>query len=362
MQTTPIAMAPGMGLNAFFTYEVVVGMGHGWQIAMGTVFISGLLFVVLSILPIRQWIINSIPQTLKVAISAGIGLFLALIALTNSGIVADHPITLVTLGNLLNPSTTLAILGFFVIVALSARRIPGAVIIGILLTTIIGVTSGVSDWYGIASWPPNPMPTLLALDIAGALELGLITVILTFLLVDLFDTAGTLIGVAHRAGFLDARGHLPRLERALIADSTATVAGSLLGTSPTTSYIESAAGTNAGGKTGLTAVVVAVLFLCCLFFAPLAQTVPGYATAPALLFVACLMARGLAEIDWEDATEFVPAMITALSMPLTYSIANGIGFGFITYAAVKILSGSWRECPPAVFVIAILFIGKFTFL
>jgi AGZA family xanthine/uracil permease-like MFS transporter len=358
----PIALAPGMGLNAFFTYGVVLGMGHSWQVALGTVFISGLLFVLLSVLPVREWIINSIPRTLKMAISAGIGLFLAIIALKNAGVIVKHPATLVGLGDMTAARTILAMLGFVIIVALTQRKVPGAVVIGILVTTVLGLAWGVSEWRGFMSLPPDPSPTLLALDLKGAFETGLIVVVFTFLFVDLFDTAGTLVGVAHRAELLDARGHLPRLDRALLADSTATVAGALLGTSPTTSYIESAAGTNAGGRTGLTAVAVAVLFLLCLFLAPLAQTVPDYATAPALLFVACLMTRGLAELDWDDVTESAPAVVTALSMPLTFSIAHGIGLGFITYAAVKLLSGNASQCPSAVFVISLLFIGKFMFL
>jgi AGZA family xanthine/uracil permease-like MFS transporter len=358
----PIALAPGMGLNAFFTYGVVLGMGHTWQVGLGAVFISGILFVILSLLPVREWLINAIPKTLKMAISAGIGLFLGIIALKNAGIVVDHPATLVALGDLQSLPVLLAFAGFFVIVALDSRRIPGAIIIGILATTAVGVLLGVSEWKGLASLPPDPTPTLLQLDLGGALEVGLITVVFTFFFVDLFDTAGTLVGVAHRAGLLDANGRLPRLKRALLADSTATVAGGLLGTSTTTSYVESAAGVRAGGRTGLTAVTVGVLFLLSLFFSPLAQTVPAYATAPALLYVACLMARGLAEIDWEDATDYAPAVVAAIAMPLTFSIANGIGLGFITYAAVKLLSGKIQDCKPAVILIAVLFLVKFAFL
>ncbi len=358
----PIALAPGMGLNAFFTYGVVLGMGYSWEVALGTVFLSGVLFVVLSLLPVRQWIINSIPQTLKIAISVGIGLFLGFIGLKNAQIVIDDPNTFVTLGDLTAPYPMLAVLGFFTIVALSYRQVPGAVLLGILTSTTIGVATGFSPWLGLVSLPPNPMPTLFQLDIVAALDVSLAAVILTFLLVDLFDTAGTLIGVAHRASLLDEHGHLPRLDRALVADSTATVVGSLMGTSPTTSYIESATGINAGGSTGLTAVVVGVLFLLCLFFAPLAQTVPAYAAAPALLFVACLMVRGFAEINWNDPTEFAPAVVTALAMPLTFSIADGIGLGFIAYFAIKILSGKWNECSPAVALIALMFLGKFAFL
>ena len=248
------------------------------------------------------------------------------------------------------------------IVALYTRRVPGAVVIGIFATTVLGIGLGVSEWKGLASLPPDPSPTLFQLDIAGALTLSLAPMIFSFLFIDLFDTAGTLVGVAHRAGLLDSQSRLPRASRALLADSTATVAGAVLGTSTTTSYIESAAGIEVGGRTGLTAVVVAGLFLLCLFFAPLAQSVPGYATAPALLFVACLMARGLAEIDWEDATEYAPAVITALAMPLTSSIADGMGLGFIAYVALKIATGKARTCPPAVIAIALLFAARFTFL
>ena len=358
----PIALAPGMGLNAFFAYGVVLGMGHTWQVALGAVFISGILFIVLSILPVREWIINAIPRGLKLAISAGIGLFLAIIALKNAGVVVDHPATLVTLGDPTSWPVVLAFLGFFAIVALNHLKVPGAVILGILGVTVAGVALGVSEWQGLASMPPDPLPTFLQLDIAGALQIGLVTIVFTFLFVDLFDTAGTLVGLAHRAGLLDEQGRLPRLGKALIADSTATAVGSLIGTSTTTSYIESAAGINAGGRTGLTAVTVAVLFLLALFFAPLAQTVPAYATAPALLFVACLMTRGLAEIDWDDVTESAPAVVTAIAMPLTFSIAHGMGIGFITYAAVKILSGKGSDCPPAVYVIALLFVLKFSLL
>lgn len=357
----PIALAPGMGLNAFFAYGVVLGMGHSWQTALGAVFISGLLFVILSVLPVREWLINSIPQSLKLAISAGIGLFLALIALKNAGIVADHPTTLVTMGDLSASGALLALAGLIVIAALHYRRVPGAVIIGILAVTAVGILIGASEFRGIAAMPPSPAATLFAMDIAGALNVTLASVIFTFLFVDLFDTAGTLIGVAHRARLLDSLGRLPRLKRALVADSTATVVGAALGTSPVTSYIESAAGTNAGGRTGLTAVVVAGAFLLCLFFAPLAETVPPYATAPALLFVACMMTRGLAELPWDDVTEYVPGVLAALAMPLTFSIADGIGLGFISYALIKILSGRFAQCSPPVIIIALLFIIKFAF-
>ncbi len=355
----PIALAPGMGLNAYFAYTVVLTLGYSWQTALGAVFISGVLFICLSLLKVRQYLINSVPRTLKLAISAGIGLFLGLIALQNAGLVAAHPTTLVTLGDMSRPEPALAMLGFALIAALTWRRVPGAVLLGILAATVAGLPLGLTSFQGIVSAPPDPRPTLLALDLAATLQVGFVTVVFTFFFVDLFDTTGTLIGVAHRANLLDEDGRLPRLNRALLADSSATVAGSMLGTSTVTSYIESAAGTNVGGRTGLTAVVVAGLFGLTLFFAPLAAMIPAYATSSALLFVAALMARGLAEIEWDDVTEYAPAVITAIGMPLTFSIATGIGFGFISYAAIKLLSGRWREIGPAVLVIAALFIVKF---
>jgi len=337
-------------------------MNHSWETALGAVFLSGIIFLILSILPIREWIVNAIPRSLKMAVSAGIGFFLAIIALKNAGIVVDHPATLITLGDLTQPAAILACAGFIVMAALDRLRVPGAIIIAVLGTTALGIALGVSAFNGIVSAPPSLAPTFLKMDIAGAFEVGLISVVFAFLFVDLFDTAGTLVGVAHRAGLLDSEGKLPRLRNALMADSVATVAGAALGTSTTTSYIESAAGIKAGGRTGLTAVVVAVLFLCALFLAPLATTVPAYATAPALLFVACLMARGLAELDWEDVTEYAPAVVTAIAMPLTFSVATGIGFGFITYAAIKILSGRIAELKPAVAIIGVAFVLKFALL
>jgi AGZA family xanthine/uracil permease-like MFS transporter len=358
----PVALAPGMGLNAFFAYTVVQGMGHSWQTALGVVFVSGVLFVVLSVLPVREWIINSIPTTLKLAISAGIGLFIALIGLMNAGIVVGDPATLVTLGDLLSPAPLLALGGFALIIALDYRRVPGAIIIGILAATVAGLPLGLSEWQGVVSLPPDPTPTFLQMDVGAALQLGLVAVVFTFLFIDLFDTAGTLVGVAHRGGLLDQRGRLPRLGKALLADSTASVAGAALGTSTVTSYVESVAGIKVGGRTGLTAVTVALLFLLCLFFSPLAQTVAAYAAAPALLFIGCLMARGLVEINWNDVTEYAPAVVTALAMPLTFSITDGIGLGLIVFAAAKILAGGIRACPPAILLIAVLFVLKFVFL
>jgi AGZA family xanthine/uracil permease-like MFS transporter len=355
----PIALAPGMGLNAFFAFTLVKGMGMSWQAALGAVFISAVISMALSLSPIREWIFNAIPRPLKMAISAGIGFFLGIIALENAGIVVANPATLVTLGDVTKPAVVLACAGFVLMLALDARRIPGAIIIAILAVTAVGVALGVSPGGGVFSLPPSLAPTFLQLDIRGALSFGLVTIIFALVFVDLFDTAGTLVGVAHRAGMLTPDGKLPRLRQAMLADTSASLIGSLLGTSNTTSYIESAAGVKAGGRTGLTAVTVAVLFVLALFLAPLAGTVPVYATAPALLFVACLMARGITELNWDDVTEYAPAVVTAIVMPLTYSIANGIAFGFIAFAAAKVLSGRFREMGWPVAILALVFLIKY---
>ncbi len=360
----PIALAPGMGLNAYFAYTVVGQMGFTWQAALGAVFISGLLFIVVSLFRVREAIVNAIPRSLKFAISAGIGLFLAFIGLKNAGIISAHPATFLTLSDFHNnPGALFAILGFILIVALEQRKVPGAIIISILLVTVASVLCGVTPFSGqVVSMPPSLAPTFMKMDLEGALHAGLLTVVLTFFMVELFDASGTLIGVCHRAGLLNAEGKLPRLKRALLADSSAIVAGAMIGTSSTTAYIESAAGTSVGGRTGLTELVVALLFLAALVFAPLAGMVPAFATAPALCYVAVLMVRGLSEIEWDDLTESAPAVVTAIGMPFTFSIAHGIAFGFITYAAVKILAGRVRELSPMVAVLAVLFILKFAFL
>ncbi|WP_417330018.1 NCS2 family permease [Halomonas cupida] len=358
----PIALAPGMGLNAFFTYTVVLSMGHTWQVALGAVFLSGVTFFILSVLRIREWIINSIPLTLRLGIAAGIGLFLAMVALKNAGIIVDNPATLVSVGDLAQPGPLYALAGFFVITALAYRRVTGAVMIGILGVTLVAIVLGHNEFAGLVSMPPSVMPTLMQMDIAGALDVGMISIIFAFLFVDLFDTSGTLVGVAHRGGLLDKDGKLPRLGRALMADSTATMAGAALGTSTTTSYVESTSGIAAGGRTGLTAVVVAVLFLASLFLAPLAGSIPAYATAGALLYVASLMAGSLASADWDDATEAAPVLIAALAMPLTFSIAEGIALGFVSYLAIKTLAGRFSDLNPAVVVLGLLFAIKLIFI
>jgi adenine/guanine/hypoxanthine permease len=356
----PIALAPGMGLNAFFAFTVVLGAyKFTWQQALAAVFCSGVIFFLISIFNIREYIINSIPKNLKFAISAGVGLFLGIIALEKAKIVVAHPQTLVTLGDLKQWPAILCLLGFVVIVALNYRKIIGGTLIGILLVSVIGLPLGLAKFGGVVDVPPSLAPTFFQLDFSRVTELTFLIVVFSFFLVDLFDNAGTLIGVTQRAGFLDKEGKLPRMKQALVADSFAAMFGSLIGTSTTTSYIESAAGVSAGGRTGLTAVFVAIFFLLALFFSPLADMVPAYASAAALLFVACVMARGLAEMDWDDITEYAPAVVCAISMPLTYSIATGIGLGFITYALAKIIAGKFTEAKPAVVILAIVFAIRF---
>ncbi|CAH2600496.1 NCS2 family permease [Rhodovastum atsumiense] len=355
----PLALAPGMGLNAYFAFVVVGGMHVPWQVALGAVFLSGLLFLAVSLLRLREWLINTIPLSLKLGIGAGIGLFLALIGLEGMGLVVAHPATLVTLGHLATTKTLLGCLGFVVMAALAARGVSASVLIGILVTAAAGIPFGLTNFTGIVSAPPSIAPTFLQMDISGALGLGIVSVVLTFFLVDLLDNAGTLIATTHRAGLMRPDGTVPRLRQALTADSGGAIMGSVLGTSTVTSYIESAAGIQAGGRTGLAAVVTGLLFLATMFFAPLATSIPGFATAPALVFVACLMARALRDVNWDDMTDYLPAIVTAIAMPFTFSIATGIGVGFIVHALVKTLAGRPREVGGAVWLIAVASAAKF---
>ncbi|MGB7483357.1 NCS2 family permease [Castellaniella ginsengisoli] len=354
----PIGMAPGMGLNAFFAFTVVAQMGYTWQQALGAVFISGVVFVILTVTGAREWLVAGIPASLRSAIAAGIGLFLGIIALGSAGIVVANPATKIGLGDLTHAPTLFAILGFFIIAALGALKVRGAILIGILAITVLSIITGHTQFQGIFSAPPSLAPTFFQLDIMGALNTGFFHVILVFVLVEVFDATGTMIGVATRAGLIRP-GNPGRLGRALLSDSSAIVAGSMLGTSSTTAYVESASGVQAGGRTGLTALTIAVLFLLALFLSPLAAIVPAYATAPALLYVACLMLRELVDVNWDDITESIPAAIAAIAMPLTYSIANGLAFGFISYVAIKALSGRFRDIHPATLLVAVLFVIKY---
>ncbi|MEI8602484.1 NCS2 family permease [Shewanella sp. PP-Sp27a-2] len=361
MANYPIALAPGMGLNAFFTYTVVGEMGYSWETALGAVFLSGICFLILSLVRIREWIVNSIPMSLRIGIAAGIGLFLALIGLKSAGIVVASPATLVTLGDITAFPAVMAVLGFFLIIAMVQRGMKSAVILSILIITALGLVFGDVQYHGIVSMPPSIMPTFLKMDLSQVFEVSMLSVVFAFLFVDLFDTSGTLVAVAQRGGFLDEKGRLPRLNRALTADSLATIAGAAFGTSTTTSYIESTAGVSAGGRTGLTAVVVGLLFIAALFLSPLAGMIPAYATAGTLFYVAILMMSGLVHVEWEDLTEAAPVVVVCILMPLTFSIATGIAFGMISYAAIKLLTGRFSDLNVGIVVLAALFVAKFIY-
>ncbi len=357
----PVALAPGMGLNAFFTYTVVLEMGKSWQVALGAVFLSGCIFVLISLFKVREWAINAIPDTLKQGIVAGIGAFLAFIALKSAGIIVASPATFVTLGDLTQFSPAMAILSFFLIVVFIQRNIPGAVILAILVITIISLVSGHTEYHGLMATPPSIAPTFMQLDIAGAFDVTMISVIFAFLFVDLFDTSGTLIAVTKKAGLMKD-GQIPNMGKALLADSTATITGTLLGTSSVTSFVESNAGVAAGGRTGLVAVTVGVLFLLALFFSPLAGMIPAYATSGAIFYVSVLMLFTLRDIDWDDLTEAAPVAVVLFLMPLSFSIADGISLGFITYTVAKVLSGRHKEVSLAVWVMTVILLAKLIFL
>jgi AGZA family xanthine/uracil permease-like MFS transporter len=348
----PVALAPGMGLNAFFTYAVVFGMGFTWQQALAAVFCSGILFLLISISPLRAYLINAIPRSLKFGIGAGIGLFLAIIGLKNAGIVVDNPATLVGLGDLKSAPVLLALLTFTLMIALDKLKIPGAIVISILVTTVIGFIFGVAQFQGFASSIPSMSPTFMQLDFSSIGSSLFLIVIFTILFVDFFDTAGTLTSVANLSGKVDKKGNVENIQKAVFSDSIATVVGSIFGTSNTTSYIESGAGIKEGGKTGLVAVSVGIFFLLCLFLAPLAKSIPAYATGAALVFIATFFCKNLVNIDWDDISEYSPALLAAFIMPLTYSISNGIALAFIVYVVAKAISGKMSDLNPAVLIIA----------
>ena len=356
----PIALAPAMGLNAFFAFVVVQKLGYSWQVGMGAIFLGSVGLFLLTLLKIRYWFMASIPHGLRVGIGAGIGLFIALIGFKNMGIVVPNADTLVALGDLHDPKVLLGVLGFFVIVILSAKGIHSGVLISIaLITGLALIFDPVVAFHGIVSMPPSLDSVVGQVDVAGAFDLGLFGIIFSFLLVNLFDSSGTLIAVTTKAGFADKQGRFPRMKQALFVDSTAAMAGSLMGTSAVSTYIESGSGVSVGGRTGLTAVVVGVLFLLTIFFSPLASVVPTYATAGALVFVGILMASSLIEVKWDDLTEATPAFITTAMMPFTYSITEGIAFGFISYCVMKACTGRFKEINPSVAVVSILFLIKF---
>ena len=323
----PVGLAPGMGLNAFFTYTVVGEMGYSWEVALGAVFIAGILFFIMSITPLRRWMLDSIPLNLRIAMGAGVGLFIGFIGLKNGGIIVANGATFLSLGDFTNPSTLLAGLSFLLISILSIRKIPGAIIIGILAVTLISIFLNLVKFEGVFALPPDVTPVFMELDIIGALDVAMISVIVSFLFVNLFDTAGTLFGVATRANLVEESGNIVDLDKALKVDSSSSVFGSFLGCAPVTSYVESSAGIEAGGRTGMTAVVVGVLFLLATFLSPLAAAIPAYATAGALIYVAILMLSGMESLNWDEQSELLPALIMIVMIPLTFSIANGIALG-----------------------------------
>ena len=358
----PIGLAPGMGLNAFFTYTVVGEMGYTWEIALGAVFLAGILFWIMSVTPIRQWMLESIPMNLRIAMGSGVGLFIGFIGLKNGGIIVSNDATLISIGDLLKVETLLAMLGFLLIAILAVRRIPGAILIGVMMVTLISIFVGIIQFQGLISYPPAFMPVFMKLDILGALDLAMISVIMSFLFVNLFDTAGTLLGVANQARLVDEDGNIHNLDKALKADSSSSAFGAFLGCAPVTSYVESSAGVEAGGRTGLTAVTVGFLFLIAVFFSPLASIIPAHATAGALIYVAILMMSGMEKLNWSDSSELLPALIIIVMIPLTFSIANGIALGFISYVVLKIASGQFKKISSGAWFLTMIFLSKFLFL
>ena len=358
----PVGLAPGMGLNAFFTYTVVGEMGYSWEIALGAVFIAGILFWIMSITPIRQWMLESIPMNLRIAMGSGVGLFIGIIGLKNGGIIVPNEATLISMGNILKTETMLAMIGFLLIAILAVRKVPGAILIGVVMITFASILIGIIEFQGLVSLPPPFMPVFMKLDILGALDLAMISVIMSFLFVNLFDTAGTLLGVANQAKLVDESGSINNLDKALKADSSSSAVGAFLGCAPVTSYVESSAGVEAGGRTGLTAVTVGFLFLVAIFFSPLASIIPAHATSGALIYVAILMLGGMERLNWSDTSELLPALIIIVMIPLTFSIANGIALGFISYVVLKIASGKISLISSGAWFLTLVFLSKFIFL
>ncbi len=358
----PIALAPGMGLNAYFTYTVVKGMGIPWQAALGAVFLSGLAFFLLTALGIRQLILAAIPFELYAAVAAGVGLFIAFIGFRNAGLIVPHPATLVTLGNLHDPHTLLAVFGLLAISALLVRQMPAAMLLGILLTTIVGIAAGLVAWKPQSYSLFDLSATFLQLDVRSTLRLGFFEIIFVFLFIDMFDNIGTLVAVGKRAGLFNHANVIPRVDRILYADASATIVGSLTGTSTVVSYIESAAGVAAGGRSGITAIVTGAMFVVALFVAPVIGAIPAAATAPALIVVGSLMMTAIGEVDWKDPEVSIPGFLTMLAIPLTYSIANGLAFGFIAYTLMKLARGKFREVNWLVYGLTLLFVARFIYL
>ena len=358
----PVGLAPGMGLNAFFTFTVVIEMGYSWEVALGAVFLAGILFVIMSVTPLRRWMLDSIPMNLRVAMGSGVGLFVGFIGLKSGGLIVANDSNFLSLGDFSKTETVLAGLGFLLISVLAIKKVPGAIILGVMVITVSAMLFGLVQFQGLVSMPPDLAPTFMKLDIMGALDLTMVSIVISFLFVNLFDTAGTLLGVANRANLIDENGDVRNLDRALKADSTSSVVGAFFGCAPVTSYVESSAGVEAGGRTGLTAVVVGLLFLLAIFFSPLASIVPAYATSGALIYVAILMLGGMEKLDWSDTTELVPSLIMIVMIPLTFSIANGIALGFISYVVIKAFVGEIKSVSSGAWFLFAIFVAKFIFL
>jgi len=358
----PIALAPGMGLNAYFTYTVVKGLGVPWTAALGAVFVSGVAFLLLTAVGVRQLIVAAIPAELYASVAVGIGLFIAFVGLRNSGIVVASPATLVTMGNLRHPDTALSLFGLLLIAALLVWRVRAAILIGILATAALGIVLGLVKWQPQSFDLTAISATALHLDIRAALRIGLLEIVFVFLFVDLFDNVGTLVAVGKKAGLFDNAGRIPRVNRILFADASATVVGSLAGTSTVVSYIESAAGVVAGGRTGVTSITTGILFFFALFVAPIVGAIPASATAPALIVVGSMMAMHAVEIPWSEPLVAIPSFLTILAIPLTFSIANGLALGFTAWTILKIARGEWRSVSWVVYVLTALFIVRFLYL
>lgn len=358
----PFGLAPGMGLNAFFVYSVCMGMGYSWQFALTAVLIEGVIFIILTLTNVREAIVNAIPLSLRHAIGAGIGLFIAFIGLESAGVIVPDDATLVALGDITSGSALLALIGIIITGFLYARNVPGAILIGILVTMIIGISMGVTEFQGVLSSPESIKPIFCQFEFENIFSLDMLVVVFTFLFIDMFDTVGTLVGVCTKAKMVDEKGHIHRLKQAFMADAIATTFGSMLGTSTTTTYVESAAGVAQGGRSGLTAFAVACCFLIALFFSPLFLSIPAAATAPALILVGLLMLEPIRNIPFEDFTESIPAFVCVIMMPLTYSISNGILLGMITYVLMNLVCGKFKKITPAMYILAVLFILKFIFI
>ncbi|MBQ7180131.1 MAG: NCS2 family permease [Bacteroidaceae bacterium] len=358
----PFALAPGMGLNAFFAYTVVLQMGYSWQFALTAVFLEGIIFILLTITGLRQLIVDSMPLVLRRAISPGIGLFIAFIGLKSAGLVVSDQATLVALGDMHSPAVLLAVFGIIFTAILLVRGITGALLIGILVTTIIGIPLGLTQFGGIVSTPPSMAPVFMQFEWHNILSLDMVICVLTFLFLDMFDTIGTLIGVSNRAGFTDKDGNIPHLKEAFMADAVGTTAGAILGTSTVTTFVESAAGVNVGGRSGLTSFTTVICFLLALFLAPLFLAIPGQATASALILVGVMMMSGIRDIDFDNFIDAIPCFICVIAMPLTYSISHGIMLGLITYVLLRLLSGRWKELNIGMCILCVLFILRYAFL